>query len=544
MRVDRDIAPLGDDAVDVGAQKLVLLDGDQSEGDLSVVEGSGADDDVLEATFFAEREVDERWLEVIRRYIAVESNVVIGIDEELDIDEDYSRWISNITSPVTYTFDILSKMREGVWYSQDYIYRYIKALEKLDDDKNIERIKNALDRLVRITHGKRYDMDFVVESRDQVSYRVVRRKRDDVEAEESSVLVEECGPSRRGGFVPINRDTDVERKDRENGRMPLHGANSVQGIWEGRLFQHSLLSREEEHLLISNAQSGDQHAIDKLVRFNMKLVRSIVKKFGITDRSPDFLDCIQVGAMSLYEDVIPRYDLDEYGDNAFATYASVWIYGRVQRYLENQGGGSVRESVSFQWAVKGVKQMMDEYFKSFAKYPEVEVVMKFFDYSEEKARKLMDITRRGGKCCSNDLAGSNGEPFDAFTLADVQMLRDGNGVDVERDVVVSRSVERVWFQLLDVLLSHFERKSSRGGVYGELAVRDLYIFARYAPGLLPCLDFHGNDSIIDIGAECGVARERIRQVVTEGFKVIQERLGTDVNLRRFVTDTHRGDAYS
>jgi len=501
--------------------------------DLAIIDE--IEDEVLPATFRMQGESDDRWLGIIQRYVALESNIVMDFDLDENVDTNYLDWMLNVTVPATYTFELLSEMRPDKWFSLDYFSRYSKLNGQLNDEQNMGRIRKALDRLVEFTHKERYGLDFVVErdGEEGVSYRVVRRQVEEVsekDNESSSEGSEEEGrESERGKFVPMGVES--------MGRVSSLGSSYVEEQWKHRLCDHSVFSREKERDLIRRAQAGDLESRNELVEHNIKLVRLIMERFGVKETDTYFFDCLQEGTIALFT-AIRKFDLVEFADGKFSTYAGWWIRQAVTRYIEDRESGNVRRANWLHYEVNKVKSFTASYKSDFGKYPPDDVVQEFFEYSDEKMETVKNTILNGFAEHSNELDSEDGGENESFTLADTNTLNNGESFYFERDMVIDRSVDQTRFQLLDVLLGMFEAKVFKGGQFAHLAKRDLYMFARYCPDFFPFVDFVGADSSGDIADECGCSKEYVRQVYTPIFKKLEARLHTPVNLRSFMTHTH------
>lgn len=93
-----------------------------------------------------------------------------------------------------------------------------------------------------------------------------------------------------------------------------------------------VLSVEETSRLLELAQSGDQEAREKLVKHNLRLVRSIVARFS--GRGVEFDDLFQIGSLGLIK-AIDRFNLEQ--GVRFSTYAAPLIMGEVKQYLRDNG---------------------------------------------------------------------------------------------------------------------------------------------------------------------------------------------------------------
>ena len=93
-----------------------------------------------------------------------------------------------------------------------------------------------------------------------------------------------------------------------------------------------VLTHEETLALIKLSNSGDEEALDKLVRHNIALVHSVARKYK--DRGVDYDDLFQTGCIGLVK-AVRNYNAD-YGVR-FSTYAVPMILGEIKRSLRDDG---------------------------------------------------------------------------------------------------------------------------------------------------------------------------------------------------------------
>ena len=92
-----------------------------------------------------------------------------------------------------------------------------------------------------------------------------------------------------------------------------------------------MLSVEETGALISSAQSGDEAAKERLIKENLPLVKSIVRRFK---GRLEYDDLMQLGAVGFLKAVM-GFDAS-YGVR-FSTYAVPMIAGEIKRFLRDDG---------------------------------------------------------------------------------------------------------------------------------------------------------------------------------------------------------------
>ncbi len=90
------------------------------------------------------------------------------------------------------------------------------------------------------------------------------------------------------------------------------------------------LTTEEKNELLKKSKSGDLHAREELISGNIRLVLSVIQRFG--SRGEDADDLFQVGCIGLIK-AIDNFDLDV--GVRFSTYAVPMIIGEIRRYLRD-----------------------------------------------------------------------------------------------------------------------------------------------------------------------------------------------------------------
>ncbi len=101
-----------------------------------------------------------------------------------------------------------------------------------------------------------------------------------------------------------------------------------------------VLPNDEMREIFPAAKQGDKQARDRLVQGNLRLVLSIVQRFGNRGENPD--DLFQVGCIGLMK-AIDNFDLSL--NVRFSTYAVPMIIGEIRRYLRDNNTIRVSRSV-------------------------------------------------------------------------------------------------------------------------------------------------------------------------------------------------------
>lgn len=113
-----------------------------------------------------------------------------------------------------------------------------------------------------------------------------------------------------------------------------------------------LLTTEEKAKLMIKIKQGDETARQEFVNGNLRLVLSIIKRFGGRGENAD--DLFQVGCIGLIK-AIDNFDISQ--NVQFSTYAVPMIIGEIRRYLRDNNVIRVSRSVrDLAYKALGVKE--------------------------------------------------------------------------------------------------------------------------------------------------------------------------------------------
>jgi RNA polymerase sporulation-specific sigma factor len=122
------------------------------------------------------------------------------------------------------------------------------------------------------------------------------------------------------------------------------------------------LSPEQTRCLLSAAQAGDTQAREALIHANMRLARSITRRFMSRNADPE--DLFQVACLGLMK-AIDNFDLSF--DVRFSTYAVPCIIGEIRRYLQQDR--PLRLGRSLQERVRAVAQARERLTHELGRSP-------------------------------------------------------------------------------------------------------------------------------------------------------------------------------
>ena len=238
-----------------------------------------------------------------------------------------------------------------------------------------------------------------------------------------------------------------------------------------------LISPEEEVKLSVRIRNGDQQALDKLTKANLRFVVSVAKQYQ--NQGLNLPDLINEGNLGLIK-AAQRFD--ETRGFKFISYAVWWIRQSIMQALAEQAR-IVRLPLNKVGLTNKISKAFSKLEQEYEREPTPEEVGLYLDMDPEQVTATIGV---GGRHVSMDQPMGDGD--DTCTLMDV--LVNTNASDTDMQLVVT-----------DSLHTEIERSLS------TLTQRQTEVI-RYFFGL-------GIDhplSLEDIGDRFSLTRERVRQI--------------------------------
>ncbi|MDW3195794.1 MAG: RNA polymerase sigma factor RpoD/SigA [Cytophagales bacterium] len=228
--------------------------------------------------------------------------------------------------------------------------------------------------------------------------------------------------------------------------------------------RHEMISPEEEVILAQRIQAGDQIALEKLTKANLRFVVSVAKQYDRGIHNLTLGDLISEGNIGLMR-AASKFDPSK--GFKFISYAVWWIRQAIMSAI-SQHSRAVRQPMNRVNSYNQVMRSVSELEQKYQREPTDEEIAEALDFNEDFVREIRHVGNRTSSLDAPILAESTS------TLAD--MLQDQESPDPEANALLSSvkmDVEMVLNSLTDreaiVLELLYGLKGSRSMTAEEIA---------------------------------------------------------------------------
>ena len=158
------------------------------------------------------------------------------------------------------------------------------------------------------------------------------------------------------------------------GKVELSGVNTA---------QLPVLTQSQMESLLLLAKGGDEKARQMLIEGNLRLVLSVIQRFGGRGENPD--DLFQVGCIGLMKAI---HNFDPTKQVKFSTYGVPMIAGEIRRYLRDNA--PIRVSRSIRDVAYKVLQCKEGMLLRLGREPTLEELAKELDIPEQEVAQALD----------------------------------------------------------------------------------------------------------------------------------------------------------
>src|SRR5437773_101501 len=151
--------------------------------------------------------------------------------------------------------------------------------------------------------------------------------------------------------------------------------------------QYPLITREEEVTLAQRIKQGEEEALDKLVRSNLRFVVSVAKKYQ--NQGVSLSDLINEGNLGL---IRAAHKFDETKGIKFISYAVWWIRQAILQALAEQSR-IVRVPLNRAGTLHRIGKRSASLLQELGREPTVEEIAEGMDISEEEVAKTLSISQ-------------------------------------------------------------------------------------------------------------------------------------------------------
>jgi RNA polymerase primary sigma factor len=262
----------------------------------------------------------------------------------------------------------------------------------------------------------------------------------------------------------------------------------------------SLIDSEEEAVLAKKIRQGDQEALHKITRANLRFVISVAKQYQ--NQGLPLIDLINEGNVGLIK-AAKRFD--ETKGFKFISYAVWWIRQSILQAIVEQAR-LVRLPLNKIGSNNRINEAYHSFMQEFEREPSVEELSDLVDLTPKEVRNILRIS---GKHVSVDAPMTSESGSDAMTMLDT-LAYEGSGEEPEGDLMNESLKEEVKNGLATLSKKEVDVISAYYGLNGQQPM-----------------------TLEEIGYLCDLTRERVRQIKERAIRRLRKSNNRN-NLRSYL----------
>lgn len=216
-----------------------------------------------------------------------------------------------------------------------------------------------------------------------------------------------------------------------------------------------------DYAMITEAQNGNEKALEDIVKTNIGLVKSIAVRFS--DRGAEYEDLIQIGTIGMIK-AVRKFDISY--NTAFSTYAVPMIIGEIKRFLRDDG--IIKISRTAKKNAHDISKFREEFISGHGCEPTIDEIVKELGitaedavFAIESAQPVCSIYRE-----SDDVPGIEdtvGNEDDIEKLCETLSLKESISLldDNEKKLICLRYFKNLTQQQTAKILGYSQVKVSR-----------------------------------------------------------------------------------
>ncbi|MCL2417256.1 MAG: RNA polymerase sigma factor RpoD/SigA [Bacteroidales bacterium] len=228
--------------------------------------------------------------------------------------------------------------------------------------------------------------------------------------------------------------------------------------------KEDLISAEEEVLLAQRIRKGDQRALEKLTKANLRFVVSVAKQYQ--NQGLSLPDLINEGNLGLIK-AARRFD--ETRGFKFISYAVWWIRQSILQALAEQSR-IVRLPLNQVGSLNKIKKETSKLEQKFERTPSIDEIADSLDLSKDKISEVMNITTRYVSMDAPLIQDEETSFIDVYInednpTTDSLLIRESLAREIERSLATLTEKER------DVLNLFYGIGYGHGYTLDEIAIK-------------------------------------------------------------------------